>query len=378
MKTVLANARLVLDNEVVLGAVTIEDGVITAVESGGGAPAGAEDLGGDWLAPGLIELHTDNLERHMEPRPGVKWPVAAAALAHDAELASVGITTVFDALRVGSIVSEEKARYEKYARPLASEILSLRAARAFRISHFLHLRAEICSETLPEELAEFGPEDRIGIVSLMDHTPGQRQFRDVSKMAEYLSGKYGFSGEYIDAYFERLKALSDRVRAPHEACAAAEARRLGARLASHDDTTVEDVAASEAHGCRIGEFPTTREAAAESHARGIAVIMGAPNYLRGGSHSGNVAAAELAEAGLLDILSSDYAPSSLLMGAVRMGRELDDLPRGIATVTAAPAKAAGLEDRGRIAPGLRADLLRFAMAGDLPAVRAVWSRGTRV
>lgn len=378
MNTVLANARLILPDEVVLGALVIEDGRIAGIDQGGGVPAGAEDCAGDFVAPGLIELHTDNLERHMQPRPGVKWPLAAAVLAHDRELAGVGVTTVFDALRVGSVLSERRVKYEKYARPVATEILARRAAGDLKISHFLHLRAEICSETLLEELAEFGPEDRIGILSLMDHTPGQRQFRDLSKMAEYLTGKYGMSHADIDAYFGRLRALSDRVRDRHEAGAVEAGGRLGATLASHDDTELADVAASARHGCRIAEFPTTADAAASCVDHGISVIMGAPNYLRGGSHSGNVAAAELAAAGHLDILSSDYAPSSLLMGAVKMGEETGDLCAGIAAVTAAPALAAGLDDRGSIAIGKRADLVRFAMAGDLPAVRATWSRGERV
>ncbi|MEL7463508.1 MAG: alpha-D-ribose 1-methylphosphonate 5-triphosphate diphosphatase [Pseudomonadota bacterium] len=378
MKTVLANAKLVLETEVVEGAITIEDGVIAAIDQGAGPVAGAEDMEGDYLAPGLVELHTDNLERHMQPRPGVKWPLAAAVIAHDRELASVGVTTVFDALRVGSILSEKKAKYGKYARPVADEILAQRAAGHLKISHFLHLRAEICSETLVEELEEFGPEDRIGILSMMDHTPGQRQFRDTAKMAEYLIGKYGMSEEGIAEYFGRLKALSDRVREPHEAAAAAAGGRLGAVLASHDDTTESDVATSKAYGCRIGEFPTTAEAAKASHGAGIAVIMGAPNYLRGGSHSGNIAASELAHAGHLDILSSDYAPSSLLMGAVRMGLEFDDLPRGLRTVTKAPAEAAALQDRGAIEIGKRADLAQFEIAGDLPAVKATWSQGRRV
>ena len=378
MKTILANAKLILADEVVVGAVTMEDGVITAIDAGAGPKAGAEDMAGDYLAPGLIELHTDNLERHMQPRPGVKWPLAAAVIAHDRELAGVGVTTVFDALRVGSILSERRGRYGKYARAVADKILAHRDAGHLKISHFLHLRAEVCSETLTEELEEFGPDDRIGILSLMDHTPGQRQFRDKAKMAEYLTGKYGMEAGEIDAYFDRLIALSDRVRAPHEAAAVAAGKRLGATLASHDDTTERDVEASAAHGCRIGEFPTTKEAAEASHAKGIAVIMGAPNYLRGGSHSGNVAATDLAQAGVLDILSSDYAPSSLLMGAVRMGLEFGDLARGLDTVTRAPAAAAGLDDRGALAVGKRADLTRFEILGDLPAVKQVWVRGARV
>lgn len=372
---VLANARLVLRDEVITGAVTIRAGRIIAIDQGAAAPRGAVNCEGEFVAPGLVELHTDNLERHMTPRPGVKWPLDAAVLAHDAELASVGITTVFDALRVGSIPSASGGKYAKYARNVADHILALRSAGHLRISHYLHLRAEICSETLLDEMNEFTPEERIGIVSLMDHTPGQRQFRDLSKYAEYLSGKHGMSQPEMDAYFEELRTLSRRVSRAHEAGAVEIGERLGATLASHDDTTESDVAASLGYGVRLAEFPTTLEAAKASNAAGIAVIMGAPNVLRGGSHSGNVAASDLFEAGVLDILSSDYAPSSLLMAAVQLGRTAGNMATGLKTVTATPAEASGLSDRGAIEIGKRADLIRFGLAGDLPAVRATWTQG---
>lgn len=378
-ETVLANARIVLPDAVLHGSVLIRDGMIAAVEDGGAAvPRGALDLGGDLLCAGMVELHTDNLERHIEPRPRVFWPHVPAILAHDAELAGCGITTVFDALRVGSIVSDKRSNYGRYAREVATEIMGLRAGGALKISHFLHLRAEICSETLPDEMAEFGPEDRIGLVSLMDHTPGQRQFRDVSKLRDYVMQKAGASEDYFREHIRNLQALGDRVRGAHEAAAVAHARRCGAVLASHDDTTADQVAASAAQGCRLAEFPTTAEAAAACRERGIAVMMGAPNLIRGGSHSGNVAAAELAAQGLLDILSSDYVPAALLAGAMILGDIWGDLPRGIATVTAAPADAAGLADRGRILPGLRADLIRVGRAGGVPVVRGTWVRGARV
>lgn len=373
--TVLANAMLVLPDEVVRGALTIENGQIVAIDQGAAVPAGAVDCEGEYLAPGLIELHTDNLERHMTPRPGVKWPLDAAVIAHDAELLSVGITTVFDALRVGSIPSAGHGKYEKYARYVADHILALRKTGNLRISHFLHLRAEICSETLLEELEEFRPEERIGIVSLMDHTPGQRQFRDIAKYEEYLSGKHGMTGPEMDRYFKDLRALSKRVGPQHEVGAARIGKHLGATLASHDDTTESDVAASVGHGVRLAEFPTTTEAARACHEQGVAVIMGAPNLLRGGSHSGNVAASDLAEEGVLDILSSDYAPASLLMAAVKLGLEGGNLSRGLRTVTATPADATGLSDRGTIEIGKRADLIQFGLAGDIPVVRAAWSQG---
>ncbi len=375
---VLGNARIVLETETITGSLVVRDGRIADIDTGTALPAGAEDCRGDYLAPGLIELHTDNLERHLEPRPGVRWPEAPAILAHDAELAGTGITTVFDALRVGSLVAGGKSGYGRYARPLADEINRLHKAGALRIRHRLHLRAETCSETLVEELAEFGPEDRVGILSLMDHTPGQRQFTDINKLRDYATGRRDMTEAEFQAHVAMLTALRVRNGARHEAAAVEGARRLGATLASHDDATEAQVAVSARHGARIAEFPTTAEAAAASRARGIAVMVGAPNLIRGGSHSGNVGAAALAEAGLLDILSSDYAPASLLAGAVRLGEASGDMAAGIASVTLAPARAAGLADRGRIAPGLLADLLRFRLMDGVPVPSGVWVGGARV
>lgn len=374
----LANARLVLANETVTGSLRLRHGRIEAVSTGGSVPAGALDLEGDFLAPGLVELHTDNLERHLEPRPGVAWPEAAAILAHDAELAGTGITTVFDALRVGSLSQVGRSGYRKYARPLATTINRLVQDGALRIRHRLHLRAEVCSETLVEEFAEFTEEDGVGIVSLMDHTPGQRQFTDISKLRDYATGRRGMTDPEFEAHVARLIALRTRVGEAHEAAVVSETRRLGATLASHDDTTADQVAISAGHGARIAEFPTTLEAADACRRHGIAVMAGAPNLMRGGSHSGNVAAGTLADAGLLDVLSSDYAPASLLIGAVRLGLEGDDMAAGIATATSAPAAAAGLCDRGEIAAGLVADLLRFRLVDGLPVVRGVWVGGARV
>ncbi|WP_406645564.1 alpha-D-ribose 1-methylphosphonate 5-triphosphate diphosphatase [Aliisedimentitalea scapharcae] len=374
---ILSNAQIVLPEEVIQGSLQIKEGRISTIATGGTAISGAQDMNGDLLIPGLIELHTDNLERHIQPRPKVDWPHAAAILAHDGELASVGITTVFDAMRVGSIPAG-RARYAKYARNLATELWEMRAAGALRISHFLHLRAEVCSETLVEEMDEFGPRDRVGIVSLMDHTPGQRQFRDIGKLKAYVQGKQGMSDPEFDAHVAQLYALRAANGDHHEAQAVAAAQRYGAVLASHDDTTATHVAKSAQHGIRLAEFPTTIEAAQACHEHGIAVMMGAPNLIRGGSHSGNVAAHELADRGLLDILSSDYVPSALMTSAFLLADLWDDLPRAIATVTAAPARAAGLADRGMLQPGLHGDVVRIGRVQGTPVVRGVWSHGRQV
>jgi len=374
---VLANARLILVDEVVRGSIVLRDGAIASVDPGTAVPPGGIDCKGDFLAPGLVELHTDNLERHIQPRPKVDWPHDAAILAHDAELAGTGITTVFDALRIGAnpgLRGETKV----YARALADEILDMRARGALRISHFLHIRAEVCSQTLLDEMETFGPGDRVGLVSLMDHTPGQRQFRDISKLRDYYVGK-GMSGPQFEEYVEELAVMRREIGDRHELATVDFAQRCGARLASHDDTTRAQVEVSAGHGAKLAEFPTTLEAAEACHDHGIAVMMGAPNLVRGGSHSGNVAAYELAQAGLLDIISSDYVPAALLYSALKLAALWGDMPRAIATVTAAPASAAGLEDRGRIAQGLRADLVRFSETGGAaPRVNGVWSQGRRV
>ncbi|MEP2781714.1 MAG: alpha-D-ribose 1-methylphosphonate 5-triphosphate diphosphatase [Pseudoruegeria sp.] len=373
----LANARLILATETIMGSIRVEDGKIADIDSGAVFPAGAIDCEGDYIAPGLIELHTDNLERHIQPRPKVDWPHAAAIVAHDAQLAGVGITTVFDAMRVGSIPSG-KARFKKYARGLATELLTLRDDNSLKISHFLHLRAEVCSETLGEELAEFGPDDRVGIVSIMDHTPGQRQFRDLDKFKRYVTGKNQMSDADFEIHKRTLYRLRAENGAAHEVRAVAEAKRFDAVLASHDDTTIAHVQSSAAHGIRLAEFPTTIEAAQSCRDNHIAVMMGAPNLIRGGSHSGNVAAAELAENGLLDILSSDYVPAALFQAAIQLGHTWGDMARGLRTVTFAPARAVGLKDRGAIALGLRADLVRFRMRGQVPLLQGVWSCGRQI
>ena len=373
----LANAELILPDRVTRGAIRIEDGMIAEISEGGAVPPGAIDCAGAHLAPGLIELHTDNLERHLQPRPGVDWPHSAAIFAHEGELASTGITTVFDALRVG-VLRGNAAGQERYARAIASEINALTAAGRTRISHFIHLRAEICSESLIEELDEFGAQDNVRLLSLMDHTPGQRQFRDMAKLAQYHQGKHGLDDAAFAAHVAQLVALRERNGDAHEAGAVAAATRIGATLASHDDTTEGQVATSADYGIRLAEFPTTEDAARACHDHGIAVMMGGPNLIRGGSHSGNVSAERLAKGGWLDIISSDYIPSSLLLGACHLARLWGDLPRAFATVTDRPAQAIGLTDRGRIEVGLRADLIRLTDMDRTARLTGVWVAGRQV
>ena len=378
IETVFGNAKIITENAIIHGTIMFADGVISSIDSGTRVPLGAIDCEGDYVAPGLIELHTDNLERHLTPRPKVNWPKRAAVLGHDRELAGAGITSVFDALRVGSEADQKRQGYLRYARETVDHILDQINHRALKVSHHIHLRAELCTETLVEELYEFSDNDRVRLVSLMDHTPGQRQFRDLSKHREYLVGKHGYNDAEVEAHWTKLRELQTLYLEKNRAATVAYATEVGAILASHDDTTLEDVLESDRLGITVAEFPTTLEAAEACRAKAQFIVMGAPNIVRGGSHSGNVAAQELARGGLLDILSSDYVPAALLNAAVSLGTLLEDMAAGIRTVTACPADAVGFDDRGRIAPEKRADLVRFAMHDGLPIIKSVWSRGQRI
>ena len=378
IETVFANAKIITENAIIHGTLMFADGVIRSIDSGRSVPLGAIDCEGDYVAPGLIELHTDNLERHLTPRPKVNWPKRAAVLGHDRELAGAGITSVFDALRVGSEADQKRQGYLRYARETVDHILDQINHRALKVSHHIHLRAELCTETLVEELYEFSVNDRVRLVSLMDHTPGQRQFRDMSKHREYLMGKHGYNDAEVEAHWTKLRELQTLYLEKNRAATVAYATEVGAILASHDDTTLDDVLESDRLGITVAEFPTTLEAAEACRAKAQFIVMGAPNIVRGGSHSGNVAAQELARVGLLDILSSDYVPAALLNAAVSLGTLLEDMAAGIRTVTSCPADAVGFDDRGRIAPEKRADLVRFAMHDGLPIIKSVWSRGQRI
>jgi alpha-D-ribose 1-methylphosphonate 5-triphosphate diphosphatase len=372
---VISNARVVTRDAVIHGTVQVRDGVIAEISDVPASVPSALDFDGDYLLPGLVELHTDNLERTSNPRPGVRWPADAAVVAHDTQIAGAGITTVLDALAVGDVL-EGSTRLAT----LTAMVDAVAAMRdLLKAEHWLHIRCEVSFAKLPELFAPFVDHALVRLVSLMDHTPGQRQFARLDKYTEYYQGKYGMNDAQMARFIEDKRADQTRYSAPHRAHVVALCREHGLALASHDDATEGHIEEAAACGSVVAEFPTTVEAARAAHARGIKVMGGAPNFVRGTSHSGNVSARALASDGLVDILSSDYVPASLLHGAFLMAeRDEARLPAAIATVSATPAAAIGLTDRGAIAPGLRADLVRVAATANLPIVRAVWRRGERI
>lgn len=369
---ILTNARIVLADEVILGSVKVEEGRITDV----GAPfAGGVDLEGDYLLPGFVELHTDHMEGHYAPRPGVRWNPIAAVQAHDAQVAASGITTVFDALRVG-LNTDDGMSAEDFSK-LAGAIHAGSEAGWLRAEHYIHLRCEVAAPDCLQSFDAFEGDRLVKLASLMDHSPGQRQFASVEAYRNYYQKKKRMSDAEFEAFAERRTRESAEFAQPHREAISERAHRLGIVLASHDDATVEQVADATARGIRIAEFPTSLEAAQASRDSGMSILMGAPNVVRGGSHSGNVSARELAEEGLLDILSSDYVPFSLMQAVFGLEDSIA-LPEAVAMVTRHPAAAAGLADRGEIAVGKRADLVRVASFDGVPVVRTVWREGRRV
>jgi alpha-D-ribose 1-methylphosphonate 5-triphosphate diphosphatase len=377
--TVIGNAAIVLADRVIEhGWVAIAGGRIAEIGEGK-APAGSADARGDLLMPGLVELHTDHLEAHYVPRPKVYWDPLAAVVSYDGQLVTCGITTVLDSLRVWREDGAEDV--DGRAGILAGAIATARDSNILRADHFLHLRCEVPMPDVVEEAKELIDRPDVRLMSLMDHTPGQRQFRDAVKLRDYYRGKGGgMTDAELDVLFKRRFDYQKAYAAKNMRAIVALAHQYEIPLASHDDTTEENVTDAIKDRVSVAEFPTTMEAARGLHQAGIDILMGAPNVVRGGSHSGNIAAVDLAREGLLDILSSDYVPSSLLMGALQLPKQVPaiDLAAAVRTVTKTPAEAVGLNDRGEIAVGKRADLIRVHVARDIPVVRSAWREGERV
>lgn len=367
---------MVTAHSVVEGSLCVRQGRIHDVGENGAGSAGI-DCAGDYLIPGLVELHTDNLEKHLMPRPSVIWPSARAAfLAHDAQLAASGITTVFDSICIGE--TQDKGRYPMLRLGMDA-FHKCREEGDLRADHRLHLRCELNDPNMWDMFVPLADSPWLQLVSLMDHTPGQRQWRNTDAYRTYYSKSHVWTEEEFARTVAELQERQKIFTPLHTQKVMEFCKERGLPMASHDDTTVEHVDEALRHGISISEFPTTLEAARHAAENGMTVLMGSPNVVRGGSHSGNISALEVARAGYLRGLSSDYVPASLLHAAFVLHRdEAMPLHEAVALVTRRPAQAVGLTDRGELTPGLRADLVRVAMREGLPVVREVWLAGQRV
>lgn len=376
---IINNVKLILEREVVSGSLACDNGIITAYAETPSQLPGAIDGEGGWLMPGMVELHTDNLDKFFTPRPKVDWPAHSAMSSHDALIIASGITTVLDAIGVGD-VRDGGHRMEN----LNKMINAIRHSEKYglnRAEHRLHLRCELPHDSTLPLFEQLMCNPALSLVSLMDHSPGQRQYVSLDAWRTYFGGKYQMNDEQLDAYQADQLRLAARWSMPNREAISAWCRQYHIPLASHDDATHEHVLESKGVGSTVAEFPTTEEAARSSREMGLQVLMGAPNIVRGGSHSGNVAARDLASKGLLDILSSDYYPASLLDAAFRLAADDEiamDLPAAVALVTRNPAHAIGLTDRGVIAEGKRADLVLVHQPREQVYIKNVWAKGRMV
>lgn len=384
-EVIFTNANVVTPQGTQYGTVVVKNDVIVSIEEGTTnvgttcecTGSLVRDAQGDYLIPGLIEMHTDHLETQFQPRPGVLWPSPLAALvAHDTQVVGSGITTVLDSICCGQL-NEGKMRHTLLDMSI-SAIRNAREKNILRADHQLHLRCEICDPHVMDMFEPYADEENLRLVSLMDHTPGQRQFCDYNKYREYHKC-LDWSEEQFQELVTQLKDEQETNAAKNRSILLAMCHRRNIPIASHDDTTVEHVEEAVREGLTISEFPTTLEAARKAKEEGLGIVMGAPNVVRGGSHSGNVSARDLAAEGLLDILSSDYVPASLLHGAFMLHETLEiPLHEALSTVTSTPARLLKLNDRGELAVGKRADIVRVKTVDSVPVVRSVWRGGKRL
>jgi alpha-D-ribose 1-methylphosphonate 5-triphosphate diphosphatase len=371
---ILTNALLVLPEELLDGTVVLRHGRIAEVQPGRSRNPAALDLDGDHLIPGVIDVHTDNLERQVQPRSLARWPSRSAFLAHDAQTAAAGVTTVLDALCLGDLGFDAE-RTETFLNAV-KDLDALQETGLLKSEHFLHLRCELPAADMLPLLDGVADHPAVRMASLMDHTPGVGQYVDIERYRQ-MRQRGGKSIAEIDRRIGELIEQRERLREPQRRALLDRLAYRHLPLASHDDWQEAEIAQNAADGILISEFPVSMMAAETARRHGMSIIAGAPNIVRGGSHSGNVSAADLVDRALVDVLASDYVPPAMIEAAWQASGRIG-LPRAIATITAAPARMLGMTDRGRLEAGLRADLVRIRPLGIMPVIRAVWRGAERV
>ena len=374
-ETILTNAILVLPDALLPGTLVLRDGLIAEVQPGRSQAPGAVDLDGDHLIPGVIDVHTDNLERQVQPRATARWPSRSAFLSHDAQTAAAGVTTVLDALCLGDLGFDAE-RTETFLNGV-KDLDFLSATGLLKSEHFLHLRCELPAADLMPLLETAADHPAVRMVSLMDHSPGVGQYADIERYRAMRARAMPLAE--VEKRIDKLLSQRERLRGPQRRALLDRIAYRDLPLASHDDWREDEIAENEADGIMISEFPVSMLAAEAARRHGMQIIAGAPNLVRGGSHSGNVAAADLVRAGLVDVFASDYVPPAMIEAVWRAAAETGiSLPAAVATITDAPARMLKMADRGRIEAGRRADLVRVRPLGAMSVVRSTWRAGERI
>jgi len=338
------------------GSILVLDGSIAEIREGP-APDADVQAGGLTAIPGLIDMHGDMLEREVEPRPGARFPVELGLFELDKRLAATGVTTAYAAISFHPTQSRNTERTVARAREMAASIAALRDS--LLVDLLVHARFEVTFPDVATELADLLRAGQVQLVSLTDHTPGQGQYRDIEKYIERLAEWRNTSRAEIEAQ-TKDRLLQARQRPPswdvvRTVTALAAAR--GLPIASHDDDSQAKVDLVAGLGATLSEFPVSLEAATAAKERGMHVVMGAPNVLRGGSHSGNLSAIEAIRAGVVDLLAADYYPAALLHATFALAEAgILPLSAAVSLSTRNVARALGLDDRGRLEVGRRADI----------------------
>ncbi|MGZ9724195.1 alpha-D-ribose 1-methylphosphonate 5-triphosphate diphosphatase [Rhizobium miluonense] len=368
MESIITNARIVTGTTIVKGTLKVVDGKIAEIMETDEIVEDAIDFGGDYLLPGLIDVHTDHLEKQIMPRAGVFWNKVNAIRTQDAVLAAGGITTVFDSLIVGAVGNPDR---RKILPMMIEGLKDARKAALLKVDHFLHLRCDTREVDIVDLLKPYLDEPTLRYVTIMDDGP----LRDPNRYRK-LEKRKGVSEEVIESEIAAAPNGPD-LASENRSKIVALCKQHGIEFSSHDDTTAAHIAEGQGFGMTISEFPITMESAVAARAANMTTIIGGPNIVAGRSHIGNVSGIELAKDGLVDVICSDYIPSSILYAIWRLAGEDNciELPAAVAMGSKRPAELFGLKDRGELAVGRRADLLRVTEVDGAPIVRNVWVEG---
>lgn len=377
---IIQNTRLVTANECFTGTLVFGEGHIVDLSQGSTALSECEDWDGDFLIPGMVEVHSTNLENHLLQSSVACDPMLPAIVGHDAQIASAGITTILNAIALGDC----------NARSWMSESLDtlMRAlhladqAGILRADHLMHLSLELASENLMPVFASIVHDSSVKLVSMTDLTQAQQQWRDLLHERQRADDARTWRDEKVDSMLATLQQVQPQLADGNRQDVLNELahRSWPIPLASRADTTIEDVTQGVRDGVSISQFPTTLDAARSAREHGMGIV-GRTTNLRSGkaaARDASISSSELARANLLDVLSSEQRPHSLLHAAFGLQKDGLALHDAIATVTRNPALMLGLVDRGELAPELRADFLRVRVVDEVPVVLETWKAGIRV
>ena len=375
MRTYLTRANLILLDEIAFnGSLLIEDGMIAAINPVAPQFDRSVDLNEQYLMPGMVDLHSDQIEKLIEPRPGVSFDPEFAYAEADARSAMSGITTPFHALSFAGV--ELGLRNDAKAQELVRHLVSHREGKFAQ--HRIHVRYEVTNWKGPSLIKEMMQDDLVDLISVMNHSPGQGQFRDQAAYVAFMRRTYQVEGESLSRMLDQKARNADGAQ-ERVADLVRQATRRSIRVASHDDCSEAAVEEAARLGITISEFPMNLAAARAAHRLGLKTMFGSPNILRGCSQGGAIRALDAVMDGSIDCLCSDYYPATMAPAAFLIPQLAGwTLPAAVRLVTANPAAAVGLTDRGAIQPGRVADLAAVHTSGAYARINRCWHNGVQV